>query len=102
MRELTYRQAALDDLDAIYDRIEPDNPRRAASFVQDIRTHCRTLLEHPEFGPSRGYIRPGLRIYPMLGHVVVCYRIDEQKIIITRVFSGGQDYTTILSQQGDE
>ena len=33
MTRLVYRSAALADLDAIYDVIEPDSPRRALSFV---------------------------------------------------------------------
>ncbi len=101
MRDLTYRPTALADLNDIYERIEPYNPRRAASYVQDIRTKCRTLLEHPHLGPPRGDIKLGLRIYPMFGRVVVCYRITDDAVVVTRVFYGGQDYTAIMSEKGD-
>jgi len=96
MRELEYRPAAQDDLDGIYDHIEPENPRRAFSFVADIRKRCRSLCEYPELGPARSDIRPGLRMYPMLGRIVVFYRVTETAIVIVRVFSGGQDYETIM------
>ncbi|MCK0197374.1 type II toxin-antitoxin system RelE/ParE family toxin [Ancylobacter sp. 6x-1] len=99
MRELTYRPAALDDLDGIYDYIEPENPRRAFSFVEDIRKRCRTLCEHPELGPARSDIKPGLRIYPMFGRIVVFYRITESAIVIVRVFSGGMDYETLMRDE---
>ena len=36
MARLVYRPAALADLDAIYDFIEPDNPDRALGFVDPL------------------------------------------------------------------
>lgn len=96
---LTYRALAMDDLDGIFDYIAPENPRRAVSFIEDIRNRCRTLCEHPELGPARSDIKPGLRIYPMLGRIVVCYRITEEAIVIVRIFSGGQDYETIMRDE---
>lgn len=102
MLSLVYRHAALADLDAIYAYIEPDNPRRAASFVQDIRDRCRPLCVHPKLGPARDNISPGLRIFPMLGRVVVAYRITPTAILITRVFYGGQDYEAILRRDKDD
>jgi toxin ParE1/3/4 len=103
MLSLVYRHAALADLDAIYAYIEPDNPLRAASFVQDIRDRCRPLCVHPKLGPARDNLSPGLRIFPMLGRVVVAYRITPSAILITRVFYGGQDYDAILQRdEGEE
>jgi toxin ParE1/3/4 len=99
MPDLIYRRAALADLDAIYDFIEADNPRRAASFVQDIRDRCRPLCVHPKLGRARGDLGPGIRILPMLGRVVVAYRITPTTILVTRVFYGGQDYEAILRDE---
>jgi toxin ParE1/3/4 len=96
MLSLTYRHAALADLDAIYDYIEPDNPRRAASFVEDIRNRCRALCEHPKLGRARDDLSSGIRILPMLGRVVVAYRITPSAILVARIFYGGQDYEAIL------
>lgn len=96
MRKLIYRPLALADLDGIYDYIAPENPRRAVSFVNDIRQRCRILCTHPELGPARADLSPGIRIYPMLGRIVVAYRIAEDAVVITRVFSGGQEYEAIL------
>jgi toxin ParE1/3/4 len=98
MFELVYRPSALADLDAIFDAIEPDSPRRAASFVADIRARCRSLCEHPMLGPSRGEIRPGLRILPMLGRVVVCYRISGSTIVIGRILYGGRDFDAVIKE----
>lgn len=96
MLRLAYRPAALADLDAIYDFIEPENPIRALSFVKDIRTRCQTLCTHPQLGPARNDLGQDIRIYPMLGRIIVAYRITQDTIDIVRVFSGGQDYESIL------
>lgn len=96
MRRLVYRPAALADLDDIYDHIAPENPRRAASFVEDIRGRCRNLIAHPELGPARDDLARGIRIYPMLRRVVVAYRIADEAVVVTRVFAGGRDHEAIL------
>ena len=102
MHSLIYRHTALADLDAIYDYIEPDNPRRAASFIQDIRDRCRPLCAHPKLGRARDDLSNGIRILPMLGRVVVAYRITPTDILVTRVFYGGQDYEAILRRNDDD
>jgi toxin ParE1/3/4 len=96
MRNLVYRPAALDDLDTIFDYIAPENPRRALSFVDEIRKSCRTLCDHPELGRSRAYIKSCLRALPLRQRVIVFYRITDAEIVIVRVFSGGRDYETIM------
>lgn len=102
MLGIAYRPAALADLDAIYDYIELENPRRAASFVQEIRDRCRALCTHPNLGPARDELGSGIRIFPMLHRIVVVYRVTEAAIVVVRVFSGGRDYETIARSQDDE
>ena len=99
MLKLTYRPAALADFDSIYDFIEPESPRRALSFVQDIRARCQTLCTYPQLGITRDDLGVDIQIYPMRGRVVVAYRITPDAIEITRVFYGGQDYEAILRDE---
>lgn len=47
-------------------------------------------------GPSRSEIRQGLRILPVFGKVVVCYRIVGQTVVIGRVLSGGRDFNAVM------
>lgn len=101
MPDLVFRHQALADLDAIYDYIAPDNPHRAATFVQDILTRCRGLCTHPEMGPARPDIAPALRVLAVLGRVIVCYRIAENEVAVLRVFYGGQDFETIMRDGPD-
>lgn len=93
---LVYRPAARDDLDAIYDFIEPDSRTRALNFMQDILERCRYLLAHPQLGPAREDLGEGIRLYPLRGRVVVAYRAFADRIEIVRVFYGGQDYAALL------
>ncbi len=101
MPDLVYRPAALADLDAIYDHIAADNPRRAFTYVQDIRERCKLLETHPRLGPAREDLGIGVRIYTMLHRVVVAYRITENSISIIRVFYGGRDYAALMRAEDD-
>jgi toxin ParE1/3/4 len=100
--EIVYRPAALSDLDTIYDYLALEDPRRAIAFIDEIRERCRVLRDYPELGPARENLAPGIRIYPMPHRVIVAYRITEATIEVTRVFSGGQDYESlILTSEGE-
>jgi toxin ParE1/3/4 len=44
------------DLEEIGDYIALDNPKRAVSFIQEIRQHCERIAE----GPTRYVARPDL------------------------------------------
>ncbi len=103
MARLTYRPLAQDDLDFIYEVIEPHDPRRAFDFVQDIRDRLRrNLLAHPRLGPTRPDLGSGIRIYPIKAkRIVVAYRVGDDEIIIVRVFYGGADYEVVLMRQED-
>lgn len=96
MRRLVYRPAAIADLDAISAYIAVDSPRNAASFVDQIREHCRRLKEFPELGPARADLGRQVRILPIKRRVVAAYRITEAEIVILRVFWGGEDYAAIM------
>lgn len=103
MNKLTYRPLALTDLDSIYDITGSDYPQRGADFVEAIRVRCRKyLLDTPELGPARPDLGADIRIYPIKDkRAVVAYRIDEDEIIIVRVFYGGADYEAILLGMDD-
>jgi toxin ParE1/3/4 len=96
MLRLTYRPAAIADLEAIYNFIAAENSARALSFVRDIEKSCSTLPAFPQLGPARDDLSKGIRIYPLRARVVVAYRVTPDAIVITRIFYGGQDYEAIL------
>ncbi len=98
MIRLVYRPAALADLNDIEDYIAAYGRSRAASFTDSIRARCRVLCDFPELGPARPDIAAGVRILPIERKVAIAYRLTAETVVNTRVFYGGQDFTTILRQ----
>lgn len=98
-RKLVYTPAARADLARILRRIATDNPRRARSYVEEIRQACRNLCETPEIGVRRPDLRPDLRIFPLWRRIVIAYELPENSVDILRIFSHGQDYEAIMSQR---
>jgi toxin ParE1/3/4 len=83
------------DLEEIADWIAEDNPRRAVTFVQEIREAFRRIGE----GPFHYQLRPdiGEDARPsVVGNYVVLFRIDDPAVRIERVGYGGRDLPSIL------
>ena len=53
-RALIFSGAALADLDDMFDFIAADNPRRARTYIEDIRKACRNLCHSRLIGSERG------------------------------------------------
>jgi toxin ParE1/3/4 len=95
-RTLILSGAALADLDDIFDFIAADNPRRASTYIEDIRKACRDLCHSPLIGIERGDLRLGLRILPLWRRVIVAYELPPGELFVLHVFTGGRDYETIM------
>lgn len=96
MGRLSWRPAALADLDAIYDYRAAESAERAFEVVSAIRFRCRLLADYPRAGRERDDVAAGLRMLPVSGQVVVAYRIAAEEVVIVRVFHGGQDWAAIM------
>ena len=96
-KALIYSRQAQADLDEIFDFIAADNPRRARSYVEEIRQACRGLCDAPLIGTARPDLRPDVRIMTFRRRVVIAYRVLADQLEILRVFSGGRDYETIMA-----
>ncbi len=84
------------DLEEIGDYIAADNPKRAVSFVQEIRQHCGRIAE----GPTRYVERPDLgdaiRICAHGNYLIVFEPYDDGALII-RVLQGARNLPGIFS-----
>ncbi len=98
---LTWRPRAEEDLEAIYRFIAQDSPARALDFIERIQKRCDLLRDSPEQGRARPDLRPDLRIVPYGRSVVIAYHIAGDALEVVRIFYGGQDYETIMSDGGD-
>ena len=87
-------------LEAIGDYIALDNPRRARSFVQELRTCAKEIGAAPELFPLvPRYERFGIR-RRTFGRYLIFYRIDGGEIAILHILHGARDIEQILS--GDD
>ncbi|GGA85598.1 plasmid stabilization protein [Brucella endophytica] len=87
---------AVSDLEKISDYIAQDNPRRADSFVNEIRIKCKALVHSPNGFPLVArYEEYGIR-RRMHGSYVIFYRVEEERIVILRILHGAMDYAAIL------
>jgi len=97
-RELVFTPAALADLEEIFWFIAADNPRRARSYVAEIEQACRNICETPYMGVKRPDLRPELYIFPLWRRIVIAYEPPDDRVDVLRIFSGGQDYETIMAR----
>jgi plasmid stabilization system protein ParE len=83
------------DLEQIADWIAEDNPRRAVTFIQEIREAFRRIADGPLHYQLRPDIGEDARI-AVVGNYVILFRVDDQAIRIERVVFGGRDLPRIL------
>ncbi len=77
------------DIAEIGDFIARDNPRRALSFVAELRSRCRALVEFPEAYPLRPEFGAGVRV-AVHGNYLIFYLIRGQVLEIRRVIHGAR------------
>ena len=79
------------DLDEIFDYTETVYGfDQAVEYISQFEGLFERLLENPALGRRRNEIRPGLRSFPKLEHVVF-YRVLQDHILIIRVLHAHRD-----------
>ena len=90
---LIFAPLAVADLEEIGDYIALDNPPRALSFIRELRTQCRKILDNPLAFPAREDLAPGLRVLPY-GQYLIFYRPMDTIVRIERILHGARDVGT--------
>lgn len=91
-----FSHAAENDLEQIGDFIAQDNPRRAYSFILELRSKCEALVELAgSFPLVPRYERHGYR-RRVHGNYLIFYRIDNDRVSIVRILNGAMDYAELL------
>ncbi len=84
-------------MEAIGDYIARDDPTRALSFVQELRTKCLELADLPEGFPLvPRYESDGIRRRAH-GNYLIFYRFKAGSLTVIHVLHGRRDYEPILS-----
>ncbi|WP_292231228.1 type II toxin-antitoxin system RelE/ParE family toxin [Mesorhizobium sp.] len=96
MRRLVFTAQAEMDLEAIGDHIALDNPLRAATFIQELRSDCLRLRTSPERHPVvERYRSLGVRRH-IHGRYLIFYRVSPDAVEILHVLHGAVDFENIL------
>lgn len=86
------------DLERIGDYIAQDSPKRALSFVRELRQKCLSLTNMPlAFPLVPRYERHGIR-RRAYGNYLIFYQIESDRIVVLHVLHGAMDYAAILFQ----
>jgi toxin ParE1/3/4 len=93
MATLTFSPKARQDLLGIAAFIAQDNPKRAVSFVDELREACRFRARYPHSGRQDHDVRPGILWFSHAGYVFYYRALPEDAgIRVLRVFHGAQDH----------
>ena len=97
---LRITDTAEDDLADIWATIAADSPERASAFVTSIIERFEPLRHHPELGPARKHLAPGLRAH-FHGNYTLYYRFTETELIILHVVHGARDQAALFEENKD-
>lgn len=89
---IQFREAALLDLQCIYDRIaEAAGHDIAYAYVGRIETACRKLSVFPARGTVRNELHPGLRVIGFERSASIAFVVRDQLVDIFRILPRGAD-----------
>lgn len=89
-RRVAFTPLAEADLESIGDYIAQDNPRRALSFLAELREQCGKIANAPLAYQARPELAENLRSCAY-GHYVIFFQPDDADVLIVRVLHGAQD-----------
>lgn len=95
MKRVRVTPLASSDLGEIEEYISQDNPEAALKLVQEIRSKCEMLGNHPEAGDKRNRLRPGLRGFPVHNYIIF-YRIIDDQVEVLRILHGARDVPSLF------
>ena len=87
------------DLEAIAELIAEGNPRRALSFLGEIRANFAVIARNPLLYRVRDEIGVDARV-GVVGQGVILFRIVGKRVRIERVIYGGRDLVELLDDEG--
>ncbi|RVU36794.1 type II toxin-antitoxin system RelE/ParE family toxin [Hwanghaeella grinnelliae] len=99
-RNVVISPEARDDLLRLYDRLaEVAGTSVALGYIDRLEAYCQSFRNASERGRARNDIRPGLRIVGFEKRVSIAFTVEEERVVILRLFYGGRNWETILAGQ---
>ena len=85
------------DLERIGDAVAKDSPRRAVSYIAELRETCEALAATPKAFPVVGrYAHVAIR-RRVHGNYLIFYRLRREAVFVLRILHGAMDYENLLS-----
>lgn len=94
MPRLRFSQDARSDLKEITRNIAQDKPDAARQWIDKIKSKCRLLTIHPEFGEARPDLGENVR-FTLVGAYVIFYRRSGDVIEVSRVIRGDREIRSL-------
>ena len=94
---VVFAPESLSDLIALYDWLSgAAGSQVALGYVERIEDFCRGLSLAPKRGHLRDDIRPGLRIIGFERRVTIAFMVEDDRVVILRLFYGGRDWEALI------
>jgi toxin ParE1/3/4 len=94
--KITFSHLAERDLENIADWIAAENPKRALSFVAELKSECLNLSEFPARHPIFRFYQ-GLEIRrKVFGNYLIFYAVNDNTLAVVRVTHGAQDDSELM------
>jgi toxin ParE1/3/4 len=95
-RKVLLETDAKSDLKSIHRWIvDQGSPKVASAYLRRIQSFIRGLVLASERGLARDDVAPGLRMIPFES-VIVAVLIQENIVVVLRVFHGSQDWQSAI------
>ena len=96
-----FKKTALDDLlrTASYIRDKLRNPSAAKKLTRNVYNAALRLGDYPQIGTElrgRFDVETDLRYLPVSGQLIFYRIVEEDRVEVTRILNGRQDYLAIL------
>ncbi|KRB50117.1 plasmid stabilization protein [Rhizobium sp. Root708] len=93
-----YRPEALEATVAIVAYVLEASQNRvtAERYIERLYDRCERIGDAPFAGVARSDLGANLRMAVFEKSIVILYAVEDNVVSITNIFSGGQDYQTLL------
>ena len=92
---LFFAPLAEQDLESIADYIAADNPRRAVSFIQELRQQCQRIALNPHGYRMRPELGEGVRSCQH-GRYVIFVEASADAVTVIRILHGARDLPALF------
>lgn len=85
------------DLETIGDWIAQDDPKRAATFVRELRKAAAGLARYPRRYPTLPDSQAEVRKKSYRDYLIL-YRVSEREVQVLRIVHGARDWAEIFNE----